>query len=319
MHLYSSVEEFKEYIGQLETDTDNDGVLLSMIKRASGAMESYTKRKLRGRTYGSGGLDAEYHDGEGKANLFTREYPIISVTSLYDDVAHDFGSDTLKTSSDYQIYKDMGKIQLLDDAVLGTVFMRGRSNIKLIYVAGYDNFEVLSGINDEIDFQESDGGSELNTTLTAGTYTGASLASHIKTQMEDAGAATYTISYDYVNSIFNISSDGAYLNLMWATGTNKYTNCAELLGFDATDEEDSDGTVGIDSDHPVFGMPEDLILACNMLVHHYLLLTPHMGSRFGFESKGIPIEKGGGSTRFKKGGIPEEVLSVLNPFKRAVI
>ena len=153
LHLLTSLTNFKSYIKK--TTSTDDFVIEKMIMSATRDIETFTGKRLRGRTYGSGGLTAEFQNGEGGSRLYPRNYPIISVTSLYDDTNLDFGSDTLKASTDYTIFPDEGIIQLNSDAVLGTVFRRGTANIKLIYTAGYDEFQVIDGVNDRLDFEET--------------------------------------------------------------------------------------------------------------------------------------------------------------------
>ena len=46
-------------------------------------------------------------------------------------------------------------IQLYDDALLGGVFDTDIGNVKLIYTAGYDEFNIISGVNNYIDFELS--------------------------------------------------------------------------------------------------------------------------------------------------------------------
>ena len=94
-NLLTSLDNFKAYI-QKDSVTDDD-VVQDMIIASSNDIESYTYRLLRGRTYGANGLDAEYHNGDGEDKISLKQYPIISVTELYDDLSREFGSDTLKS------------------------------------------------------------------------------------------------------------------------------------------------------------------------------------------------------------------------------
>ena len=74
----------------------------------------------------------EFRDGDGETGfLYTREYPIASVTSLHDDSDRTYGSDTLIAASEYVWYRN-GKIELD-----GGCFCRGLKNIKAVYNAGY--------------------------------------------------------------------------------------------------------------------------------------------------------------------------------------
>ena len=84
-------------------------------------------------------------------------------------------------------------------------------------------FSVAVGTS-KIDFKESGGGAQLTATLSSNTYTPATLATEIKTAMEIAGAATYTVTYSSTTGLWTIASDGAYLSLLNNTGTNQATN-----------------------------------------------------------------------------------------------
>lgn len=97
-------------------------------------------------------------------------------------------------------------------------------------------FLVEIGVNDALDFDE--GGAELQATLTAGAYSATTLCTEIKTRMDALGALTYTVTYSDVTNKFTIAATGNF-TIRWNTGTNAATNCADLLGYD--DSADDDG------------------------------------------------------------------------------
>ena len=96
---------------------------------------------------------------------------------------------------------------------------------------GLDGNIVITAANQKLNFDE--GGAELTATITAGTYTPTTLCTEIKTQLDAAGAATYTVTYS--GKIFRISNDGATLNLLCATGTDIASGIWSTIGFAATD------------------------------------------------------------------------------------
>ncbi len=113
----------------------------------------------------------------------------------------------------------------------------------------YGSLLVKVGVNDTIDFTEN-GGGQLTATLTPGTYSlGASsaeagtLLALIKTQMQAAGAGTYTLTY-------NVGSDevtfGAnlVLKILFATGTNAAKNASGVMGFSGSDAGPGVGFTG---------------------------------------------------------------------------
>jgi len=103
------------------------------------------------------------------------------------------------------------------------------------------SFTVTSASNDKIDFKE-DAGSELTATLAAGTYamgessaTAGTLCAQIKTQMEAAGAGTYTVTFSNATKKLTIAVSGgaAAVQILWNSGTNNATAADTLLGFAA--------------------------------------------------------------------------------------
>lgn len=97
---------------------------------------------------GLGTVTTEFHDGEVDwDSIFTREFPISSVTSLHDDVDRVYGASTLLTeNTHFLVYDDEGRIQLIDSSGISILTKReqgffnpGFKNIKLVYVAGYTN------------------------------------------------------------------------------------------------------------------------------------------------------------------------------------
>jgi len=108
--------------------------------------------------------------------------------------------------------------------------------------SGWGNFNIEAGVNDDIDFEET-AASELTATLTAGTYTADELATEIKTQLDVAGASTYTVTYSDSTNKFTLASDraggGNTFKLLWNTGTNSVTTVGGTIGFD-TSADDAD-------------------------------------------------------------------------------
>lgn len=85
----------------------------------------------------------------------------------------------------------------------------------------------IDSSNNKIDFLE--GATAFAATLSSSTYTLAALATEIKTQMESAGAYTYTITVSGDNKM-TIAADGSF-SLLPTTGTNFLTCLLPTLGF----------------------------------------------------------------------------------------
>jgi hypothetical protein len=95
---------------------------------------------------------------------------------------------------------------------------------------------VITSSNNRINFKESGGGPELTATLTAATYTAATLAAEIKTQMEAVnGADTITVSRSAATGKWTIATSGAFLSILFSTGTNAATSARSVLGFGSSD------------------------------------------------------------------------------------
>jgi len=121
---------------------------------------------------------------------------------------------------------------------------------------------VVDANNKYIDFDE--GGAELTATLTLGSYNGASLATEIKTQLDVAGALTYTVTYSDSTAKFTISAVSNF-TLRWNTGTHKTTDISALCGF--SDAADDTGAATYTSDNRRIHWPKafkdiDLLVAC---------------------------------------------------------
>jgi len=120
---------------QITTD-DYDSLLLDLIEDVSAIIESYCGRNFTAADY------TEYQDGTGKDYFFTDEWPINTITSIYDDPDRLFASDSLVDSTYYTFYANEGKVSLIySDAIISvnlrSLFSVGVRNIRIIYNAGY--------------------------------------------------------------------------------------------------------------------------------------------------------------------------------------
>lgn len=103
-----------------------------------------------------------------------------------------------------------------------------------------DSYIVINDENNKLDFIKT-GSTELTTTLTAGAYTPADLATHVASALTTTAAGpTITCTYSAVTRKFTVGSNGAgstILSLQAGTGTNVAQSGWRTLGFD-----DSNGT-----------------------------------------------------------------------------
>jgi hypothetical protein len=87
--------------------------------------------------------------------------------------------------------------------------------------SGWGLFRIVAGTS-KLYFDE--GGAELTATITAGDYNADTLCAEIKTQMEAAGALTFTVTYDDATNFFTIAGSGNFslhlsstTNAIWAS------------------------------------------------------------------------------------------------------
>lgn len=110
---------------------DGDQKLVEhLITAASKFANNFTSRKLARRTY-AGETDDEVYDGTGSGVLYLRQFPIASITAIYEDADRAWGADTEIDSASYTFYPNRGKVVF--DSIL---FIWPRS-VKVGYVAGY--------------------------------------------------------------------------------------------------------------------------------------------------------------------------------------
>ena len=172
-----SLYDVKAFLNIPQSTTEKDTLLEFCVNGASGHIRRYCKHSLRRKTF------TEDYDGvEGQTELVLRQFPVVSVTSLYDDTDRAYTSDTLIDPEDYGINYDAGMI-VLD----GETFCTGVRNSRAVYVAGYAEFTINAGYTDAIDFEETDG-EEITAYLTPGDYTQDTLATELETQLNYTGA-----------------------------------------------------------------------------------------------------------------------------------
>lgn len=95
--------------------------------------------------------------------------------------------------------------------------------------------------NSSLDFRASSGGPELMATLQLGFYSLSSLLIEIVRALQEVdGDNEYSVTADRTVSAgtenrISITSDGAYLDLLFDTGSRAGSSIAPLIGFDASD------------------------------------------------------------------------------------
>lgn len=237
------------------------------------------------------------------SSLLTREFPLLSVTSLYDSWDRSYSAEHLIPSSDYVFY-EFGRIRLLNRR-----FATGVQNLRLSYEAGFEVLQVIPGVNDRIDFLEAEEGEEKSAVLTSGDYTPEELADEVEAQLTEAGEATYTVNYSSVSQQFTLISDGAFFSLLWSSGTYSARSAARVLGFA---EVDATGAVSYSSTSRIVSVPEALQAGVARWAG-YLLDGLSPGEELESETLGDYSYKRG-----KREGAPEGVMDLIGEFVSVV-
>lgn len=114
---------------------------------------------------------------------------------------------------------------------------------------------VIDATNNKIDFDE--GGGPLVATITVGSYTVSGLQTEIKTQLENAGAETYTVSKSTPTGTWTLASAGSTFDLLWNTGANTANSIGSTIGFDTAN--DDTGSLSYTSDNSAIHTQEWLV------------------------------------------------------------
>lgn len=126
-----TLAELKEYLNV--TDSSQDAVLSALLNAASAWIKGFLKRNLVNRTW------TEYYDGDASLQLMLRNLPIVSITTIWVDYLRAWANDKIVNSANYFIKKESGIVEAF---YLFGNWIPGRANIKVIYVAGYDNLGI---------------------------------------------------------------------------------------------------------------------------------------------------------------------------------
>lgn len=124
----------------------------------------------------------------------------------------------------------------LDENVNGTYEVVSVSILNSLY-------NVVANQNDKVYITHSVDGAQ-TLTLTAGYYTGSTLATELKTQLDSISAVVYTVTYSSTTGKFTITAGSGNINFTFATNTSN--TARYILGFD---EEDGTPATSLVSDN----------------------------------------------------------------------
>jgi hypothetical protein len=121
----------------------------SILNQSSALIENYLGRHIITR-----GSITEYHSFRvDDSELYTRQWPLISVASVHEDLNREYSADDLLTvNSDYIVVLPPGKLQRIISSTGGEQsWLLGFRAIKVIYQAGYaDRDAVPEAIKDVV-------------------------------------------------------------------------------------------------------------------------------------------------------------------------
>jgi len=140
-----TLAEMKTYLNI--SSADYDTILEQLIDGVSWKFNEYTNRKLKARDL------TEYYNGEGKTELYTREYPINSdkdSIEIYIDSDRAYGADTKVDADTIIIDSDIGKITLEEDS-----FVDYPQGTKIVYNAGYSTipYDLTEACRKQVKFE----------------------------------------------------------------------------------------------------------------------------------------------------------------------
>lgn len=253
----------------------------------------------------------EYINGDNSNYILLKNYPVYKVESLYFDSARNFESSSLVETEDYFINDTTGEIELLT----GGVFARSTKSIKVTYWAGFSKFEIVSGLNDMLDIKES--GDTQSITIDEDEYNAEDLATEIETKLNANDDLTdgYTVKYLHDEMKFLISHTSVEFTIMAKTGSNKYTACYNIIGFNGSDDKTS-SSYKLFSDVEINGVPRALINAGQQII-----LMLHELSAAGKNLQMVrstPTGTDGALTTYIQ-KLPEMTKQILNTYKRAFL
>jgi hypothetical protein len=115
------------YCGAPVEDAEKSGLVRLSLNAASAFCNTYTGRKLKSRTL------TEYYDG-GQRWVMVDNYPITTLTAVYDDPGYAFGADTLIPAASLRVTPNdtAHVINYID-----STFQAGMGSVKVIYIGGF--------------------------------------------------------------------------------------------------------------------------------------------------------------------------------------
>ncbi len=246
-YLLTTIRSLKDYLSKTSVINSDDISARMFILQATNKIENFLNRRVRFQTH------TEFYDGDGSNILYLKNKPNASVSSLIVDLQRNFSTDDALDTDNYYVDADSGQIVIqnadilfqaggalrnvslvpgsINSLAVASAFPISLKTIKIVYSAGWNDFKIDTNVNDTIEWNN---GTAQSATLTAATYTGISLASHIQTQMNAEITATdpYTITYNQLTGKFKLASSESVFILKLFNGSNPEKTVGYSIGFD---------------------------------------------------------------------------------------
>lgn len=129
--MIETLVNHKIYLKIASDNTDLDVELQLLADEVDETIKTFLRRDLEEATY------TEYHDGNGKSEIVTRQFPITAVTSISVWNTETEEYDALVENTDYErIIIRPGGFSIFIDSY---TFLEGIKNYEIVYVAGYSD------------------------------------------------------------------------------------------------------------------------------------------------------------------------------------
>lgn len=130
-YALTSLGSVKEHLGISDSDPSQDNLLVRFINASTEMIEREIDRKILARTY------TEFYDGRANNRMLLSNWPIISISELWDDPSGEF------TNLNYKLSGSLYSIDGTNDLSVGVIlkspkkFSKASRSIKVVYLAGY--------------------------------------------------------------------------------------------------------------------------------------------------------------------------------------
>lgn len=122
-----SMEQAKMVLGAKVTDETQENLLTFCVNSASELCNTYTGRLLKSRN------NTEYYNGDGTETIIVANYPITTLTSVYQDANQVFGADTLISATALRVVPNDMRNMIV---YYNCAFTPGVRNLKVVYTGG---------------------------------------------------------------------------------------------------------------------------------------------------------------------------------------